>query len=359
MYEYMEEASEEEASEEEPTGNVEDSVADSSKEITDESHLPSDQLKSLDLVFATKAVKSLSPYKTLPGLSLSKTLPDHLPSKTSPDHSPSKTSPAINLLTPENFLFNITPELPSIVSTLKNDPATVSTSSFIADCVQNIPNFNIADHEIDFESNNLAQVIHETKRNTDLILGLCQKLDTKVDAISARTAVLESYIMKKRNLYEAKNKIYQEPLPLPATITQPPNSYVEMLENNFDPLLFLPTEHDDMGMETTHVEARPQVATPQATPPVGKKNPLRKINPCSALIKKELGKRFTLAELAGGRLNGGKNKNVLSPRRMGIILQKARKEHKEEFENNIKNNLNEIINSKCRKASQKIRDTTD
>lgn len=159
------------------------------------------------------------------------------------------------------------------MSTLKNDPATVSTSSFIADCVQNIPNFNIADHEIDFESNNLAQVIHETKRNTDLILGLCQKLDTKVDALSARTAVLESYIMKKRNLYEAKNKIYQEPLPLPATITQPPNSYVEMLENNFDPLLFLPTEHDDMGMETTHVEARPQVATPQATPPVGKKKP--------------------------------------------------------------------------------------
>lgn len=165
--------------------------------------------------------------------------------------------------------------------------------------------------------------------------------------------------MKKRSSYKARqNQLYQETLPLLATITQLLRSYVGMLEgDNFYFLFFQPLDNDEIGMENTYVEPRPKVVTPQATPPVMKKNMLRKVSPCSAIIKKELGKRFTLAELAGGRLNSGKNKNVLSPRRVGMIIQKARKEYKE-FEKSIKNNLNEINNSKCRKASQKIKDTT-
>lgn len=62
--------------------------------------------------------------------------------------------------------------------------------------------------------------------------------------------------MKKRSSYKARqNQLYQETLPLLATITQLLRSYVGMLEgDNFYFLFFQPLDNDEIGMENTYVE---------------------------------------------------------------------------------------------------------
>jgi len=96
--------------------------------------------------------------------------------------------------------------------------------------------------------------------------------------------------------------------------------------------------------------------TPILTTPKKKRNR----NLCVTFIKEELSRLFTLEELATQRCNAAKRKfkedindmNQLSPRRINSILVNAKKKFRDDFKSIPK--VNEIINSKCRKAKQKF-----
>ena len=85
------------------------------------------------------------------------------------------------------------------------------------------------------------------------------------------------------------------------------------------------------------------------------------VSGCVGFIKKEMNNMFTLEELATSRAKATTRKykgsvkqmKALSPRRLGLILGRARKIFRDEYDS-IKS-LNEVVNGKCRKATNRFK----
>ena len=143
----------------------------------------------------------------------------------------------------------------------------------------------------------------------------------------------------------------------PSYTSQPviPGGYMELLTNNdIDNTAILSVSPEIPLLQNKEINKR-GASTP-FTPKAKRK---RQNNDCVTFIKAELGKRYSEEELVSSRVNAGMRKfkedvcekKALSPGRLTTILQKARRMYKDEFEKIP--NVNEVINSKCRKSSLK------
>ena len=100
-----------------------------------------------------------------------------------------------------------------------------------------------------------------------------------------------------------------------------------------------------------------------STPALTKQGQRRQPNKCAVYIKQELTRRYEPEELACGRVAASKRKykeveiatSALSPNRLREIITQARKIYKEDFDKLPQNDLNEIINSKCRQVKMKLK----
>ena len=85
------------------------------------------------------------------------------------------------------------------------------------------------------------------------------------------------------------------------------------------------------------------------------------VSRCVGFIKREMNNMFTMEELATSRAKATTRKykgsvkqmKALSPRRLGLILGRARKNFRDEYDS-IKS-LNEVVNGKCRKATNRFK----
>ena len=94
-------------------------------------------------------------------------------------------------------------------------------------------------------------------------------------------------------------------------------------------------------------------------------NKRRQSNKCACFIKGELSRLYTPVELANSRLSGGKRRykentqdtSALSPGRLNTILTHAKRKFRDEYEHI--ENMNEVINSKCRQVKSKLKKTLE
>ena len=127
--------------------------------------------------------------------------------------------------------------------------------------------------------------------------------------------------------------------PIETILTTPPGGYLNFL--------------NEYGSYDETTASTPNNATPK------KARKAQAENRAIKFLKAELSKKYTEDELAKGSVNGGtrkfKNnlicKTALSPNRLQVIYTRARRQYKDEFE--LIENINEVINSKCRKVQVK------
>ena len=82
------------------------------------------------------------------------------------------------------------------------------------------------------------------------------------------------------------------------------------------------------------------------------KSPKVNCSRCITFIKREMDRNFTSGELANSNKDQIKIVKELSPRRLQNIYVRARRNYSKEFEGI--QNINEVVNSKCRKATIKF-----
>ena len=230
------------------------------------------------------------------------------------------------------------------------------------------------------EVRDIREVVHVLKtqiqQNTDKIRSVEISLDTLCDTTKAIASLVknkkEKYGKTKADNFDDAESALEHIQPpfLPHIIGDneiSPPKFTDISNNTISDTRMADILNNNISdtrvvdiLNNVEVENATTIVRPPKSP-VTKPKIRRNKNKCAKFIKSELGKQYSLSELATSSLNGGtrvsKNgvstKKALSPRRLKEIMMKARKNWRQEFEN--MKDMNEVINSKCRKAAFKVR----
>ena len=276
-----------------------------------------------------------------------------------------KTTPAIKVITPLPVLPHVVENMPFISDETEIKDMLKIILSHVTEIKQDIK-------QLKKQNTEMSQVLQKAEKNIACVI---EDTNTIKETIERKKMAYES--CKVSSITEQSTPSTFSPFLSPVAMSlETPNisEYLTALTTPTTPQTIMPTSFLS-PLPPSSILSMPDFQTPQKVNPGGylellqqdvpptTSAPLKKrrSNKAIALIKTEMSNKYSEAELANGSVNGGKrkfkdainNKASLSPARLAAITAKARRAHKDDFDQ-IRD-FNEVINSKCRAVSHKFR----
>ena len=206
------------------------------------------------------------------------------------------------------------------------------------------------------------------KSEVNEIGGRMVNVELKIENVELITTKIEKKIRRRGDKHESKSQAScEELMNAPCNLSKSidyqnevdnRSSFVDLLTNSLtsDDITDFIAETESYRQNNEETDKYDDRTDIEPINRLLNKNVRRKTNKCACFIKNELVRVYSQDELANGRLVGGKRKymnllqekSALSPGRMATILNQAKKKYRDEYE--AIQNMNEVINSKCRQV---------